>query len=580
MKRSIRYVAMTVALALMLAPAASMGRAEAERRNTITVGTLTPLSGEFYLSVWGNSTSDIDVRRLLHGYGTIIGQSTMDRRFNPAAVEAMTVTKGEAGSKIYTFRLKSGLKFSDGSAIEAKHYVATLLMSYLPQLRAVGATIEPMSAIVGGTEFQSGKRTELSGVRLLDELSFSVALLGKALPDFNELRYVDLFPTPIESALPGTDLADEGKGVYLKGKWDETSLREALRGDQGYCSHPNVVSGPYRLESFDARTGEAHLVRNGYYQAARPAIEDIRFISLGNDEVEEALKTGRVQLVNKLLSKSVLESLSGVQGLLTQRYPREGMAYLAFNYDNEVVRSLDVRKAVARSLDRQAIVSQFYGDNGLVVDGYYGAGQWMTLRREALGLDMPKGYEYDLKEASLALNRAGYTQNKPLALSLLIPEGNAVAEAVAAQLEASFEQLGAQLSVERRPWVEVLSQYYRQSSRQCDMIFMASNFSAYFEPTQQFATGEAYQGTLNQMGVSIRRLYERADRMRAVSPDAPLTYFDRWQEFQAEFMRQLPLVPLYSNYYTDVFSENLQGYDIAAHASWADAILDASYQPE
>lgn len=294
MKRSIRFIAMTVSLALMLTPAVSTGRAEAERRDTITVGTLTPLSGEFYLSVWGNSTSDIDVRRLLHGYGTIIGQSTMDRRFNPAAVEAMTVTKGEAGSKVYTFRLKSGLKFSDGSAIGAKHYLATLLMSYLPQLRAMGATIEPMSAIVGGTEFQSGERAELSGARLLDELSFSVALRGKALPDFNELRYVDLFPTPIESLLPGLDLADEGKGICLKGDWDEAALREALRGDQGYCSHPRVVSGPYRLESFDARTGEARLARNGYYQAAQPAIERISFISLGNGEVEEALKTDRV----------------------------------------------------------------------------------------------------------------------------------------------------------------------------------------------------------------------------------------------------------------------------------------------
>lgn len=280
--------------------------------------------------------------------------------------------------------------------------------------------------------------------------------------------------------------------------------------------------------------------------------------------------------MNKLLSKSVLESLSGAQGLRAQRYPREGMAYLAFNYDNESVRSLDVRKAVALSLDRQALVSRFYGDNGLVVDGYYGAGQWMTLRRAALGLDTPKGYEYDLKAAGRALNKAGYTQNKPLALSLLIPEGNAVA----AQLDASFKELGARLSVERRPWTEVLSQYYRQSPRHSDMIFMASNFSAYFEPAQQFAPGEDYQGTLNQTGVSISRLFERADRMRAVSPNAPLTYFARWREFQAEFMRQLPLVPLYSNYYTDVFSESLQGYDITAHPSWADAILEASYQPK
>ena len=41
--------------------------AEGTVYENLTVGNPTPMRGEFFTEMWGNATSDIDVRALLHG---------------------------------------------------------------------------------------------------------------------------------------------------------------------------------------------------------------------------------------------------------------------------------------------------------------------------------------------------------------------------------------------------------------------------------------------------------------------------------------------------------------------------------
>ena len=143
--------------------------------------------------------ADRDVRHLIHGYNTVVGLEKAERYLNTDILSDAAVTNDKAGNKVYTFTLKKGLTFSDGKQVTAKDYVLTLLMTYQPLLRELGATVKPMRAIVGGESFQEGKSETLEGVRLIDDRSFSIALNRYALPDYNELRYVDLFPTPLHA---------------------------------------------------------------------------------------------------------------------------------------------------------------------------------------------------------------------------------------------------------------------------------------------------------------------------------------------------------------------------------------------
>ncbi len=574
MKRTAKILSILVALILMLAPVAGMGEA-AQPEDELVVGSTTALTGEFYLSLWGENMADRDVRHLIHGYNTVVGLEKAERYLNTDVLSDAAVTNDKAGNKVYTFTLKKGLTFSDGKQVTAKDYVLTLLMTYQPLLRELGATVKPMRAIVGGESFQEGKSETLEGVRLIDDRSFSIALNRYALPDYNELRYVDLFPTPLHAVFPELDIVDMGKGVQISGLLSMELLKDRLNGENGYRSHPKVVSGPYKLASFDGAT--AQFVRNENYVGAQPHIEKIRFVHVSNNNIAGSLKSGEVDLVTKISSVAVLNQLKDAKGLLSTSYPRQGMAYLAFNFEQEAVQNSNVRKAIAHSIDREMIIRDFLGGNGVAVNGYYGIGQWMAQNYQKAGKDILKGYAFDLKKAAELFKDAGYNAKNPLKLTLMIAENNIIAEAVSENLNASLKELGHELIIQRKPWKEVLQAYYRQGEQDFDMVFMASNFNPYFDPALQFSGDEELIGALNFTGIQSDMLQKASKAMRATPSQKPDAYYSRWIEFQQQFLKVLPLIPLYSNNYTDVYSEKLIGYEAAKYISWAQAIVNANF---
>jgi peptide/nickel transport system substrate-binding protein len=576
MKHFARIILVLLILSMLQVPTNSLAQEAAQGDGALVVGSTSALTGEFFLGLWGNNTSDMDVRNLTQGYRTIIGQETANRHPNPLSVAKTDVTM-QGGNKVYTFTLRSDMAFSDGTAVSAKDYVLTLLLTYHPLMREVGATVEPLTQISGGDSFQALKTQALEGVHLIDDRTFSIALVASALPDFNELRYVDLFPSPLHVLLPSVDIVDHGEGVEFSRELSVEDLEAVMTGETNYRIHPTVCSGPYVLESYDEAQHTANLVRNEKYTGPKPSIERIRFIPVANDEIADALKSGRIHLVTKISSARALQDLKTAPDLNRQSYPRQGMAYLAFAFERDTVRKPAVRSAIAHCVNREKIIAEFLGGNGQVVNGYYGMGQWMAKTYAKDAKNGIEGYEFDPEEAAKLLKEAGYDDMNPLELTLLIPEGNAVADALAEQLSAALEQADAELTVIREPWQDVLSQYYSQIERKYDMVFMASNFNPYFDPSLQFGSEKECLGVLNQVGIMEDCLCNAAKVMRATPPDQPELYYERWVAFQREFMKVLPLIPLYSNTYTDVFTDKLTGYDVTTHMSWADTIIQAHF---
>lgn len=110
------------------------------------------------------------------------------------------------------------------------------------------------------------------------------------------------------------------------------------------------------------------------------------------------------------------------------------------------------------------------------------------------------------------------------------------------------------------------------------MFFLASNFDYVFDPYYTFHTDDAYQGISNRSGLKDAKLMKLANEMRHVKRGDTKTYLRKWLEFQKYFAQVLPMVPLYSNYYFDFYTDSLKDYDISEHASWASAILYAGME--
>ena len=107
----------------------------------LKVGNPTPLTGWFFTTLWGGTTSDLDVQDLLHAYSPILWDSELGRfRFDRSVVEDALVSTNKAGDRVYLLALAENLLWSDGTAITARDYVFSILLQAAPAVAETGGT--------------------------------------------------------------------------------------------------------------------------------------------------------------------------------------------------------------------------------------------------------------------------------------------------------------------------------------------------------------------------------------------------------------------------------------------------------
>ncbi len=625
-----RLLALILSLMLLLSGTAFAENTDAEEKNSLVVGSLTQMSGDFLCGLWSNNTADMDVRTLLHDAATVAWTSGGEYAINENVVLDAEAKDASNGDRTYTFKIRSDMQYSDGSKITAKDYVFSVLLLSSPELLSLNASNKSFSHLVGWENYTSGQ--PFSGVRLLSDDSFSLTVSGDYLPYFYEMALVSVTPYPMSVIAPGCDVQDEGKGAYIIGAFTEELLNSTLLDTAtGYVSHPSVTSGAYKLVSYenDVAKFENNPYYMGNYEGQKPSIQYLEFRVVKNDELIAQLQSGEIDIANKVSSGSVIQdgmSLYQNGELNIGYYLRSGFSFIAFACEQGFTASEYVRKAVALSVDARTLCEEFLLSYGQPVYGYYGYGQWMA-SEQVEALEALNIYEKDLNAAKDYLVRDGWVYDEErmaydaesdtqryralnvngeqllteeeavevgrgepisetneaytleaLTLTMAIPQDNAAAKAVVSQLEESFKELGIGLTVTELPMNELLQHYYRHTERTYDMFFLASNFSYIFDPYYTYSTDDVYQGTFNTSGLKDEKLMELADEMRHVTAGDTETYKAKWLEFQTYWVEKLPMVPLYSNVYFDFYRPDLYNYQVSAYSSWAAAVLYATYE--
>ena len=635
---------LSILLAALMALAGTVAMAEQAAGapdDELVVGSTTALSGSFFTEMWGDNTSDIDVRMLLHGYNLIQWNGERGSYgIDPTVVTGISAADDPRGNRTYTITLSGGLTYSDGAPITARDYAFSMLLAASPEVAAIGGETVSSDWIVGVDAYKRGDADVLSGVRVLDDYTLAVTVSAEYRPFFYELGILDVCPYPIAVIAPGCEVADDGDGAYIRNIDPEieqpiftAELLNAtiLDPNSGYLSHPSVVSGPYTLESFDWESRTATFAINEYYKGnadgVKPSIARIVFRTVSPQTMVAELQSGAVDLLHKCVQADVIDAglaLTASGSVAAQSYDRSGFSFVSFNCEQPAVSSAAVRQAIAYCMDKDALVSGYVGNYGAAVKGCYGLGQWMTrlidgrvavplaasdadageaatdaqAAWEALSLDGVRDYALDLNAAAALLESDGWTLNREggafdpasddvrckeiggelvaLDLKLIYPEGNAIGALLETALADNLAQVGVALTVEAVPMPELLERYYRTAERDCDMIYLATNFSYVFEPSNAVNPDDAYQGAFNRTGIADEALYDLAVDMARTEPGDVLSYCQKWVAFQERWAEVLPAIPVYSNTYYDFYTSALQGYDIGANVTWSQAIVGAT----
>ena len=615
---------------------AQAGSREAVRYDydELVVGTAMPMYGAFSMDNWGNSTSDVDVRKLIHGYNLIEWNSAVSGfELDPSVVTlGSLVARDDEGNHVYSLTLYDDMYYSDGTKITAWDYAFSWLLRTSPLISEIGGATKQADYLAGWSNYAAGNTPYLAGVQVTGEYSLKITISAEYLPFFYEVSLLDCYPYPIQVIAPGCEVADDGNGIYIRNKDnpDGDSLFTAdllkdtlLNGTNGYLSHPEVVSGAYRLVSFDG--AEARFELNPYYKGnsdgLKPVIPRIVFKTANNETMIDDLLQGKYGLLNKVSRADVIQDAMtraiGEESYIADAYPRPGLSFITFNGGKPATADPEVRKAIALCLDKEALKDDYVGGFGVKSDGFYGLGQWMyqmvsgTISQEPdegmteaekeqfqkdwdeVTLEGQETYEFNTGRASEILDAAGWTLNKageaydsskddvrckkigeelvPIELKLIYPETTEIGEALDIWFGAPLKEAGILLTIETSP--SVLPIYYGQDDTDYDMLYLATNFDVAFDPTQMFMEG----GSVNVHGVKDAELVKLAGEMRQTEQGDLLAYCTKWLSFLKRFSEIEPMIPVYSNVYYDFHPEVLQNYKITQYISWADAIVGSYF---
>ncbi|MEC4016685.1 ABC transporter substrate-binding protein [Streptomyces sp. H27-D2] len=226
----------------------------------------------------------------------------------------------------YRCSLRRGLKFSNGHALTAQD---------------VKFSIERTLRI----QFKSGPVGLMSGIDKVETPSDSEIVFHLKAPDAT-------FPQKL--ATPAAAIVDS-----------EVYNPKAL--NKGF---EMVGSGPYsvEVEEKDGRILKAVFSKNPNYKGGLELKNDkveMAFFD-DSDSMQKALSKGDIDVVNRSLSPQQIDTLqkSDQKGVELVEMPGKEIRYLAFNTEDRRVKSKAVRQAMARIVDRQALVRDVYERTG------------------------------------------------------------------------------------------------------------------------------------------------------------------------------------------------------------------------
>lgn len=307
------------------------------------------------------------------------------------------------GDRTCTFDLAEGFGFADGTPVRAADVVAT----YRAVLKS--ATGSPRRAALG-----SVVAVEADGDR-------SVRF---------RLRSPD--------------------GAFLEG-----ATLGILPADQADDTHAAPVelraSGPYRLIAIE-RDGTTRLEANPHFRHAPVPIPriTIRVIPDALTRVLE-LEKGSIDLVQSAIDPDTVEWLSRrAEGLRVTRTPSANFQYLGINLAHPMLADLRVRRAIARAIDRPAIVGSILNGQALVATSLLPPQHWAHPRRS-------RAFAYNPRRSRDLLDRAGFYDPdgrgpRPRATLSFKTTTDDLSRRIAEVLAAQLAEVGIRLEIRSYDW--------------------------------------------------------------------------------------------------------------------------------
>lgn len=279
--------------------------------------------------------------------------------------------KASSDGLTYSFKLKKGVKFSDGkTTLTSKDVKFTMERMLDPNgTGASGWIFEP---IKGAADVEAGTAKELSGFKTISDSEFQLTLEKPYTP------FLQMLAVPSASILPMDYTIQMGKDFDKK----------------------PMGTGPFKLKEW-LHDDKVVLEKNKtYFEKGLPYLDSVEYRIIADDT------TGYLEFKNGNLDISGIPDAEFKDWTTSGKYTIDSVValntyYLMFNVNDPVLKDVNIRKAIAYAIDRQTILDTILLGQGVL------AKTFVTPGIPGVDAGAYPGYPYDPAKAKDFLAKSG-----------------------------------------------------------------------------------------------------------------------------------------------------------------------------
>lgn len=430
---------------------------------------------------------------------------------------------------VYTFHLRDGLKFSDGSPIKASDFVFSWQRLVNPKTGSSYAFL--LKDIVNAEDIFSGKKTATSlGVSAPDDKTFIVKL---AHPTNAFLNYIT---TP---------------NVFV------VSEKVVKQYGESWTSPSHIVtSGAYILKEHVVN-GYVLVNKNpNYYQESMVHIANVRYSPFVDTNAAVAnYKTGALDTTWQNVPADQYQAIKKEYPNELHSFKWERMEFLNLNMTSDkYAKNPQLRQALAMAIDRDTLSkiilaagqTPLYGvvtptiENGKYADIQY---PWVNLPREE-----------QIAKAKQLYKEAGYSAANPLKITLKYQTNDLSKKVMIAVMSMWQNILGVKVELvnEER---KVLSQDWRNANYDISQGTWGADYNSVTTYTPQYVCKNG-----NNRSHYCNPAYDKLITQAEATVD-PVEQEKLYKQALWIVMNDYPIIPLYQPVHQRLISPRISGYD-------------------
>jgi peptide/nickel transport system substrate-binding protein len=513
------------------------------RRDSIIVG-VNDFKGEIN-PLYSTDTYDLWATNLI--FEGLLSQDESGRIVSNIAEKWEVAEEG----KKYSFKLKEGIKFSDGSELTTEDVAFTYAAICDPSYD--GPYVAHMRLLEGYNEYKSGEEEEVIGIQVDSKYEMSF-----------------FFRESDSSLIYDFQIGILPKGYYGFNKGEINKLKERFTKPIG--------AGAYIMETYNEST-DIKLKKNEYYWKGIPTANNIILKKTPGNESLRQLASGEIDMARLSANVENVNYLQSLGFVDLHLYDNNGYQYIGLNLRNDKFKDKRVRQALLYGLNRDKFIGNFYGEFGSVYNTPFAKCSWAY----------PQGindYNYDKAMAENLLEQAGwikkedgYRYNKEgnkFTIKWSTYEGSKYVEALKTAVIEDWRQLGIELTVEEMPFQQLVEKVY--DYRDFEMYNMSWFLTADPDPSAIFSAKEDVPGGYNAVGW---RNDESEKLIKAALKESDIEkrkeIYNSWGKLANE---ELPYLYLNQNKELLAVNMRISGLNLAPYKEWTSEAYKLSIKTE